>query len=521
MDRVIFHCDLNAFYASVELLQYPQFRTAPVAVCGDPSARHGIILAKNEAAKAFGVKTAETIWQARRKCPDLILLPAHHDKYRYYSKLAGEVYTRYTDLVEPFSIDESWLDVTGTLHLFGGDPVALANQLRDVMKQELGLTISVGVSFNKVFAKLGSDYKKPDATTVIWREDVPRLVWPLPVTDLLFVGRASARVLEKAGIRTIGDLAAAPRDQVERLLGKHGGQIHDYATGEDRSPVRPAGEVPPPKSVGNGLTFRRNLVGEEELRAGVYLLAERVALRLRRHQMKCTTVQVALRSPEFKTIQRQKATPAPTNVSRVIAQCVLELMEAAWHPASPLRAMTITAAGLLPEEEAGEQLDLLAPQASARSWNGPWISSRIGMEGPSSGMPPGKPRQPGPSPGTRRKRRRNHEPVAVTMDFGVDHSGLCPHGHRQVEGQTRGLAGAGKGPLSLGPGRGKLGVPGWDGPVPPQDPALVLSPWDAGHPDFASGGPAPLVLARGLVFLSGKMPKGRGPGGRSSHSLTT
>lgn len=247
MDRVIFHCDLNAFYASVELLQYPQFRTAPVAVCGDPSARHGIILAKNEAAKAFGVKTAETIWQARRKCPDLILLPAHHDKYRYYSKLAGEVYTRYTDLVEPFGIDESWLDVTGTLHLFGGDPVALANQLRDVMKQELGLTISVGVSFNKVFAKLGSDYKKPDATTVIWREDVPRLVWPLPVTDLLFVGRASARVLEKAGIRTIGDLAAAPRDQVERLLGKHGGQIHDYATGEDRSPVRPAGEVPPPQ----------------------------------------------------------------------------------------------------------------------------------------------------------------------------------------------------------------------------------------------------------------------------------
>ena len=193
MDRVIFHCDLNAFYASVELLQYPQFRTAPVAVCGDPSARHGIILAKNEAAKAFGVKTAETIWQARRKCPDLILLPAHHDKYRYYSKLAGEVYTRYTDLVEPFGIDESWLDVTGTLHLFGGDPVALANQLRDVMKQELGLTISVGVSFNKVFAKLGSDYKKPDATTVIWREDVPRIVWPLPVTDLLFVGRASAR----------------------------------------------------------------------------------------------------------------------------------------------------------------------------------------------------------------------------------------------------------------------------------------------------------------------------------------
>ena len=366
MDRIILHCDLNSFYASVELRSHPDLRDVPTAVCGDPTSRHGIILAKNEPAKKFGVQTAETIWQARKKCPGLVLLPPHHSLYRQVSKQVNAIYEQYTDLVEPFGIDESWLDVTHTLHLFGGDAKALADHLRQRMRREMGLTLSVGVSFNKVFAKLGSDYKKPDATTVIWREDVPRIVWPLPVTDLLFVGRASARVLEKAGIRTIGDLAAAPRDQVERLLGKHGGQIHDYATGEDHSPVRPAGEVPPPKSVGNGLTFRRNLVGEEELRAGVYLLAERVALRLRRHQMKCTTVQVALRSPEFKTIQRQKATPAPTNVSRVIAQCVLELMEAAWHPASPLRAMTITAAGLLPEEEAGEQLDLLAPQASAR-----------------------------------------------------------------------------------------------------------------------------------------------------------
>ena len=366
MDRVIFHCDLNAFYASVELLDRPDLRGRPVAVCGDPAARHGIVLAKNEAAKAFGVKTAETIWQARRKCPQLVLLPAHHEKYRHYSKLAGALYARYTDLVEPFGIDESWLDVTGTLHLFGGDPRALADRIREEMKRELGLTISVGVSFNKVFAKLGSDYKKPDATTVIRREDVPRMVWPLPVRDLLFVGRASAQALEKAGIRTIGELAATPRERLKKLLGVHGEQLHDYATGAEHSPVRPAGEAPAPKSVGNGLTFRRNLVGEEELRAGAYLLAERVALRLRRHGLKCTTIQVALRSPEFKTLQRQKATPAPTNVSRVIAQCALELIVAAWHPEAPLRAMTITAAGLLPEEEAGEQLDLLAPGAAHR-----------------------------------------------------------------------------------------------------------------------------------------------------------
>ena len=238
MDRVIFHCDLNAFYASVELLSYPELREKPVAVCGDPAARHGIILAKNEAAKAQGVKTAETILQARRKCPALLLLPAPHDKYRYYSRLAGEIYRRYTDLVEPFGIDESWLDVTGTLGLFGGDPAALADRLREEMKRELGLTISVGVSFNKVFAKLGSDYKKPDATTVISREQVPQILWPLPVTDLLFVGRASARMLAEHHIHTIGDLARARREDLKKWLGKHGEQLHDAANGWDHSPVR-------------------------------------------------------------------------------------------------------------------------------------------------------------------------------------------------------------------------------------------------------------------------------------------
>ncbi|MDO4516583.1 MAG: DNA polymerase IV [Bacillota bacterium] len=366
MDRIIFHCDLNAFYASVELLSYPHLRQLPVAVCGDPGSRHGIILAKNEPAKALGVKTAETIWQARRKAPDLVLLPAHHDKYRYYSKLAGEIYRRYTDLVEPFGIDESWLDVTGTIHLFGGDPVALANRIREEMKQELGLTISVGVSFNKVFAKLGSDYKKPDAVTVISRENYRDLVWPLPVTDLLFVGRASARTLEAHNISTIGELAAADREELIRLLGKHGGQLHDYATGAERSPVRPAGTAPPPKSVGKGLTFRRNLTGEEEIRAGVRMLSERVAMGLRRHGMKCTTVQVAVRSPEFKTISRQRGTDAPTNVSREIMACAMDLIGRCWSWTSPVRAITVTASGLLPEEEAGDQLDLFTPGASEK-----------------------------------------------------------------------------------------------------------------------------------------------------------
>ena len=219
MDRIILHCDLNCFYASVELLSHPDLRDVPMAVCGDPQSRHGIILAKNEPAKKFGVQTAETIWQAKKKCPDLVLLPPHHDLYREYSRKVNAIYDEYTDLVEPFGIDESWLDVTNTLHLFGGDAKALADTLRERMKRELGLTLSVGVSFNKVFAKLGSDYKKPDATTVISRENWKELVWPLPVGDLLYVGGAARKLLKQYGITTISQLAACKPEMLETLMG--------------------------------------------------------------------------------------------------------------------------------------------------------------------------------------------------------------------------------------------------------------------------------------------------------------
>ena len=367
MDRVIFHCDLNAFYASVELLQYPQFRTAPVAVCGDPSARHGIILAKNEAAKAFGVKTAETIWQARRKCPDLILLPAHHDKYRYYSKLAGEVYTRYTDLVEPFGIDESWLDVTGTLHLFGGDPTALANQLRDVMKQELGLTISVGVSFNKVFAKLGSDYKKPDATTVIWREDVPRIVWPLPVGDLLYVGGAAQKLLGQYGVKTIGQLAACKKETLETLMGKMGTQLYEYANGLDSAPVRARLDTEPVKSVGNGTTFPQNLTTRIQVRSGIAVLADSVATRLRREGLYAGGIQVTVRDPAFHDRSRQKQLPAPTHLIRDLTNAAMALTEELWTPPAPIRALTVTAIHLSSDGEAYEQANLFDPTAGQRN----------------------------------------------------------------------------------------------------------------------------------------------------------
>lgn len=360
MDRIIFHCDLNSFYASVELLSHPELRHLPVAVCGDPASRHGIILAKNEPAKAFQVKTAETIWQAKKKCPALVLLPAHHGLYRDFSRKVNSLYQEYTDLVEPFGIDESWLDVTGTLHLFGGDGAALADRLREEMRSRFGLTISVGVSFNKVFAKLGSDYKKPDATTVITRENFREIVWPLPVTDLLYVGRAAAQTFQKFGIRTIGDLAAFDREQLFRLLGKNGVQLHDFASGEDRFPVTPAGQYTPPKSIGNGYTFPDDLRGREEIRAGVGQLADQVAVRLRKHGMKCQGVSLAIRDPNFRDISRQTRLEVPTDLARELTQAAMELADGCWNMSSPVRALTVTAIYLIPAGEVGTQLDLFS-----------------------------------------------------------------------------------------------------------------------------------------------------------------
>ena len=369
MDRVIYHCDCNSFYCSVELLSRPELRAVPTAVCGDPKSRHGIILAKNEPAKKFGVRTAETIWQARQKCPDLVLLPAHHGLYREYSKRVNAIYDRFTDLIEPFGIDESWLDVTGTLHLFGGDSRALADRIRNTVREELGLTISVGVSFNKVFAKLGSDYKKPDATTVITVDNFRQVVWPLPVTDLLFVGRAAAKVLAQYGVTTIGDLAAFDRLALTELLGKQGGQLWNYANGLENSPVAPAGTYTPPKSVGNGETFSRNLIRKDEVSRGVAMLADQVAVRLRKHAMKASTLQVTIRDPNFKDICRQRPLAVPTNTARELFQAAMDILEHSWKSGAPIRAITLTAHNLISEGEAAEQLDLFqkaAPQKRER-----------------------------------------------------------------------------------------------------------------------------------------------------------
>ena len=365
-DRIILHCDLNCFFASVELLDKPALQNVPVAVCGDPASRHGIILAKNEPAKRMGVQTAETVWQAKQKCPHLILLPPHHSLYADYSRRVNTIYGQYTDLVEPFGIDESWLDVTGSLHLFGGDARQLADDIRARLRQELRLTISVGVSFNKVFAKLGSDYKKPDATTVISRENWRDMVWPLPVGDLLFVGRAARRTLSQFGVETIGQLAACKPELLEQLMGKAGLQLYRYANGLDDAPVRPQHEQEPVKSVGNSTTFPENLTRWEQVRGGLQMLCDSVAARQRQQGLYCGGVAVGVRDAQFRTVSRQMRLPGPTHLMRDIYGAALELTGRIWKAPNPVRLLSVTALYITDSADSYQQLDLLAGDATAR-----------------------------------------------------------------------------------------------------------------------------------------------------------
>ncbi|MFA5586149.1 MAG: DNA polymerase IV [Saccharofermentanales bacterium] len=355
MDRTILHCDLNAFYASVECVFNPYLKTVPMAVAGNPKHRHGIILAKNQLAKEAGVKTAETVWQADRKCPGLVLVPPRHDEYAKYSRLVNDIYQEFTDLVEPFGIDESWLDMTGVLHLFG-DGRAMADRIRQTVKERLDLTLSVGVSFNKIFAKLGSDYKKPDATTVITRDNFKSMLWPLPVSRLLFVGKVTQKTLSGIGITTIGQLAALDKESLIALLGKTGGMLHDYANGIDESPVRSAYADQDLKSVGNGTTFDRDLVGFQEILSGIMPLCDEVATRMRKYGVKCQVISVQIKDPKFRNISRQKTLSAPTHLTREIADTAMELIRSAWNDKAPVRSITITGSNLVSSDQAVEQL---------------------------------------------------------------------------------------------------------------------------------------------------------------------
>lgn len=356
--RTILHVDLNNFYASVECLYNPSLRNKPVAVAGDPANRHGIILAKNMPAKKMGVKTGEAIWQAQQKVPDLICVPPQYDKYLRFSHAARKIYCRFTDQVEAFGIDECWLDVSGSLNLFGSGP-EIAEKIRRTVKDELGLTVSVGVSWNKIFAKFGSDYKKPDAITCITKENYKNIVWPLPVSELLYVGKASAYKLNRRAIYTIGDLAERDPVLLKLALGKWGLILSDFARGLDTAPVRTIDERSAIKSIGNGVTTPRDITHADDAKLVFICLSESVAARLRENALKCTGVEITLRDNTLYTINRQMQLPYPTYFSEDIINAAMQLLHRNYdfYNNKHLRSLGVRGINLV-TADAGIQLDL-------------------------------------------------------------------------------------------------------------------------------------------------------------------
>ena len=346
MGRVILHSDMNSFYASVECLYHPEVRDKPVAVAGDAEARHGIILAKNQHAKKYGIQTGEAIWQAQRKCPDLILFPPDFPKYLYFSKRAQQIYADYTDQIEPFGIDESWLDVSGSVGLFGNG-LTIAQEISARIKQELGLTVSIGVSWNKIFAKLGSDYKKPDAITRIEEDNYHQIVYPLPVGDLLYVGPATRRKLNWYGVRTIGQLAALEPRRLGEWFGKIGYVLSSFARGTDQTPVAKMGWQAAVKSVGNSATTPRDLVCDEDAWLMLMILSESVAARLRELALKCTVVEISLRDTELDSFTRQQKAESPTDNCLEITRVAFGLFRQNYSWSRPLRSIGVRASGLV------------------------------------------------------------------------------------------------------------------------------------------------------------------------------
>ncbi len=357
MGRIILHCDLNNFFASATLSKNPTLVGLPVAVCGDAEKRHGIILAKNTIAKGFGVQTAETIWEAKRKCPELILLKPDYRLYETLSKQVQQIYLQYSDLVEPFGIDECWVEITNPdVDFIKGEQVA--NELRCRIKKELGLTISVGVSYTKTLAKLGSDLKKPDAVTVITPRDLKKRVWQLPCTELLMVGRSTAVSLRSMGIFTVGDLAQAPDTALKNRLGKNGIVLKKMALGEENSPVKPYHLHEKPKSIGHSATAEHDLTTEEEVFSAFVGFCEQICFRLRQEQLLASTVVAHITTLDFETKEFRAPLAQPTDLSMVIAKAALKIFKENYHFEKPLRAVGVRVVNLVEQNNAVCQLNI-------------------------------------------------------------------------------------------------------------------------------------------------------------------
>ena len=356
MKRVILHSDMNACYASIEAKLNPKLKGIPMAVAGSPENRHGIILAKSEEAKKMGVKTGEPIWQAKAKCPSLTLVPPHYEQYLKHSKMARNLYYEYTNQVEPFGLDECYLDVTGSIHLFGSGE-EIANEIRKRMKQELGISVSIGVSFCKIFAKLGSDMKKPDAVTIISEDKFKEKVWPLGVREMVGIGKATENKLNKIGIFTLGDLAKAPVDILKNLLGVNGIYLWQYANGLDVRPVVDRDHTEPIKSIGNSSTCKRDLINNEEVFNVMQELAFSVSRRLREAKLEACGVEVYVRNNELQSWNFSTSLEMASQSSIILVKSAMDIFKEKYKWSLPVRAIGIRAINLR-NEGGGSQMDV-------------------------------------------------------------------------------------------------------------------------------------------------------------------
>ena len=352
--RVIFHSDMNNFFASCECLLNPELKDKPVAVCGDEENRRGIVLAKNEAAKKYGIKTCDLVWQAKKKCSNLVILSPRHDLYREFSRKAMQLYSSYTDRIEPFGLDEAWLDMSNsTASLEEGK--LLADRLRQHIKEEIGLTASVGVAENKVFAKLGSDMRKPDATTVISPQNYKDLIWNMSAENMLFVGDATRSKLNRAGILTIGDIAKTPQESLRKLLGKHGDMLWIYANGDDMSEVRRFDEEEEVKSIGHSVTLGKDISSIEDAKPIICELCDKVAKRLRKKALKANTVVLWVRYMDFESYQKQEKLCDPTQLAFDIVNKTLAILSEPGNFKKPIRALGVRVTDIVGEETKRQQ----------------------------------------------------------------------------------------------------------------------------------------------------------------------
>ncbi len=366
-ERVILHSDLNNFFASVETVLNPGWKGKPLIVCGDPKLRHGVVLAKNEEAKKYGIKTGDTVYSAREKCPDIQMVQSHHLEYVRYSEKVKEIYGRYTEQIEEKSIDECAMDVTESIRLFGSGE-EIANEIRETVKRELGLTVSIGVSFNKVFAKLASEMKKPDAVTVLDRTTYKDKIYRLPVTDLWLVGGSTAKTLLRYGIQTIGDLANADGEELTRILGKRGRQVWIYARGEDTEEVHWQKDVTDTKSVGNSVTLARDETDREEIKKWLYAIAESVAGRLRKANVgRANTLHLVVRYADL-SFDSWQTKISPTALCGDIAKTAYELFCKHCVQGSKIRLLGITVSGFDYKIEQLSLLDMLDENAGKKSY---------------------------------------------------------------------------------------------------------------------------------------------------------